>query len=261
MIFTIKSKEYQLLTLPRDNLFNEKETIRFGTYPQGKTEDDRLPIEWIILSNDGSKLKLMSKHVLDWKPFFVKAKDKNKYIQPWIYSSLKQWLNEVFINNAFSDEEQEFLVSEDSGIYDDTYREFCPDYAVPDAETKHGHQKDCVRIMCPSYSECPGIGTYIDRKHGTPYGYRRRWSPEEDRPGTGDSLAMPTQYAISQGAPSDQHCKYWLRSFGKFWGTEAIANKDGWLDAEKFGASAGVRPVITIDLTSDVLSYIRKHYR
>ena len=261
IIVPIDCELYKLITIPRDNLIDEDKPIRFGSYPQGNNKDVDLPIEWVILSLTTSKVKLMSRYILDWKPFHVQSKDKES--QAWLSSSLRNWLNKEFLERAFTEEEQAFISPEDSGLYDDTYDEFCPDYAVPDVERRHSHTEDIVRVMCPSYDECPGIGTYKDRKHGDHYGfsYRRRWSPKEDRPGTGLSIAKPTEYAILQGAPKEESCKYWLRSLGRFWGNEAIADKDGWLDSVQFGSSAGVRPVITLDLTTDVLNYIRKHNR
>ena len=259
ILIPIDSELYKLVTTPRDNLIDESKPIRFGSYPQGSNKDVDLPIEWVILSFSSSKVKLMSKYILDWKPFYVQS--KNKESQAWLSSSLRKWLNMEFLEKAFTEEERAFISLEDSGLYDDTYDEFCPDYAVNDAESRHSHTEDNVKVMCPSYSECPGIGTYKDRKHGDHYGYRRRWFPKEDRRGTGLSIAKPTEYAILQGAPKEDSCEYWLRSLGRFWGHEAIADKEGWLDSAHFGSSAGVRPVITLDLTTEALNYIRKHNR
>ncbi|QUA54669.1 DUF6273 domain-containing protein [Aristaeella lactis] len=255
---SIKSKIFKPITIPRDNIISmHMAPILFGSYPQGESEDVISPIEWIIISATSSYVKLMSKYVLDWKPFNTKMKSKDK--QVWIGSLLEKWLNEEFLYKAFSEHERSLILKNDSGLTDDTYDEFCPDYAVPDAVPRHTHVEDLVHVMCPSYDECPGIGTYKNRKHGENHGYFSRWEPKNDIKGTGDSIAFPTQLAISHGAPSEGSCKYWLRSLGSFGGNEAIADEEGWLNALEFDSYAGVRPVITLDLTTDVLKYIRNN--
>ena len=86
----------------------------FGTYEQdGDTSNGQEPIEWCVLEKQDNKLLLISKEVLDYKMF---SEDNNVWrwnggheyhISTWEISTLRSWLNDDFLNTAFSYEEQE----------------------------------------------------------------------------------------------------------------------------------------------------------
>ena len=63
------------------------------------------PIEWYVLEKDENKAFLVSKYALDYQKY-------NKSIKQvkWETCSLRKRLNETFINNAFSPEEQKQLL-------------------------------------------------------------------------------------------------------------------------------------------------------
>ncbi len=77
-----------------------KTPILFGSYPQSKNGEKK-PIEWQILAKEGNKLLLISKYVLDCQQYQNKREGNT-----WENSSLRNWLNSTFLNNAFSTEEQ-----------------------------------------------------------------------------------------------------------------------------------------------------------
>jgi len=81
------------------------ETFLYGTYEQdNELVNDKEPIEWVILERDGKRLLAISKYVLDCQPF-----DMGNTPVTWESCSLRKWLNETFLDAAFSAEEQERL--------------------------------------------------------------------------------------------------------------------------------------------------------
>ena len=101
------------------------ETISFGKYWQEDTndtnwvdeEDDRQPITWRILKkyDDGTALVLSDK-VLDEK-LYHNAKhnlndDNVDHSCTWETSTIREWLNNTFLNEAFTEEEQKLIVKE-----------------------------------------------------------------------------------------------------------------------------------------------------
>ena len=81
------------------------ETFLYGTYEQdNELVNDKEPIEWVILERDGKRLLAISKYVLVCQPF-----DMGNTPVTWESCSLRKWLNETFLDAAFSAEEQERL--------------------------------------------------------------------------------------------------------------------------------------------------------
>ncbi len=81
---------------------NIGDSLRFGNYEQDNDgSNGKEKIEWILLSKENGRALLISKHILDRKPFHSELTDIT-----WEESSLQKWLNEYFISEAFSAEEQ-----------------------------------------------------------------------------------------------------------------------------------------------------------
>ena len=77
------------------------EIISFGTYsPDKNSNSDPQTIEWIVLDVQGNNALLLSCKALDSKPY----NDKYGKIT-WEDSSLCNWLNNEFINTAFTEQE------------------------------------------------------------------------------------------------------------------------------------------------------------
>ena len=77
--------------------------IKFGNYPQ-TSNDDILPIEWLVLAKEENKMLLLSKYGLDCKIFDV---DSNN----WENSEIRKWLNGEFYNKAFNEKERKYINS------------------------------------------------------------------------------------------------------------------------------------------------------
>lgn len=76
--------------------------VCFGHYPQG-IDNAVHPIQWRVLDNDGKTVLLFSRYGLDAQRFDYWDNDM------WNESSLRKWLGTIFINKAFTAEEQELI--------------------------------------------------------------------------------------------------------------------------------------------------------
>ena len=90
------------------------DTFYFGRYPQsvawmsdGSTDNTLEPIEWKVLSNDGSKALVISDKILDHK-LFHNLDEATTFEN----SNLKTWLNGTFYNKAFNADEKLAITSD-----------------------------------------------------------------------------------------------------------------------------------------------------
>ena len=95
--------------------FKEFDTYLFGSYLQDE-KSEKSPIEWIVLDNDieNNKILLFSRYILCLERYNNIKEDVT-----WETSSIREWLNEEFYNNAFNKTEQErILISRLYNNYD-----------------------------------------------------------------------------------------------------------------------------------------------
>lgn len=79
--------------------------IIFGTYEQdGDASNGMEPIEWLVLDEQDDKLLVISKYVLDIHPYNKESTDVT-----WETCTLRKWLNNDFLNTAFSSAEQTWI--------------------------------------------------------------------------------------------------------------------------------------------------------
>lgn len=76
------------------------ETIEFGNYPQEEDGTEK-PIKWIVMKNEGNQVLLLSKYVLDTKPY-----NKESKAVTWETSDIRKWLNNEFCKSAFNNAEK-----------------------------------------------------------------------------------------------------------------------------------------------------------
>ena len=85
-----------------------EETIFFGEYEQDNDlSNGKEPIEWIVLDSQEGKSLLVSKYALDHKAF----QDTGYGDTTWEVCSLRSWLNEEFLYEAFSEEERRKILT------------------------------------------------------------------------------------------------------------------------------------------------------
>ena len=195
--------------------------VYFGTYEQdNKTSNGKENIEWLVLAKEKNRVLVISDKALDHQEY-----NSYRTSGTWETCTLRKWLNNDFINAAFSAEERAKIptvtVSADKNPEYDTY----PGNATKD------------RVFLLSIVEA-----------------EKYFTSDEAR------KCVPTEYAISNGAyTSDSYtkggkatCWWWLRSPGFNLYNAADVEVGG--DVSEDGGSAyssadAVRPAmwITID--------------
>ena len=78
----------------------EGDLLTFGRYPQGANGEVK-PINWRVLKRKPDSLLIISERGLD-----VKRYNEQKCDTTWSESTLRRWLNEKFLTEAFSEEER-----------------------------------------------------------------------------------------------------------------------------------------------------------
>lgn len=153
-----------------DTRLNVGDTIAFGRYEQdNNTSNGAEPIEWLVLDRDGDRALMLSQQVLDAQPFCESSAEAE-----WNTSDVRAWLNDAFLNAAFSAEAQERLI----------------EVATGDGE-----------------ADCSDRVFLLSREQERQY-----FQTDEAR------KAVPTAYALKQGAPMDAEnpeetgCWWWLRT-------------------------------------------------
>lgn len=79
--------------------------VIFGEYEQDGDTSTKEPIEWVVLDEYEDTILIFSRYIIDKKSF--NETDTSVY---WSQSTLRTWLNEGFISEAFNEKEQEKLV-------------------------------------------------------------------------------------------------------------------------------------------------------
>ena len=82
--------------------------ITFGHYPQTSSGTDSTPIEWLVLDVDteNNTALVISKYGLDAKPYNTEYANVT-----WETCSLRTWLNNEFMNKAFTAAEQAAILT------------------------------------------------------------------------------------------------------------------------------------------------------
>ena len=217
--------------------------ISFGSYEQDNNiSNGKEAIEWIVLSNDGEKMLLLSKYALDCKPY----NDKNEDVT-WENCSIRNWLNDSFYKIAFNSVEKELisktkLINKDNlevgtkGGNDTNDKVFLLSL---DDTTKYGFNSKFDefdikrRCSATAYAQAQGVWT-------TEWNCNYEW--------------FVNNYPTEEGGYT---CEWWLRSPGCRANAAARLSYSGCVDTYGEGAEGvggvfetyiGVRPVIYLSL-------------
>ena len=197
-------------------------SITFGSYWQGLSKSEgKTPIEWRILAKDGNKALLISEYALDSKPY-----NDGLINTTWEHCTLRRWLNNDFLNNAFTAEEKQVIQST---------------YVTADRNSE--------------YSTSPGNST-TDKVFLLSINEAEKYFHDNE-----DRMCVPTTYAKASGGwTGDSHtkngkptCWWWLRSPGSLPNRAADVNRGGGVicGGDRVGCDlACVRPALWITLNS-----------
>jgi len=80
--------------------------VTFGSYEQDNDlSNGKEDIEWLVLAREDNKALLISRYALDVQPYSQHITEV-----PWENSFIRKWLNDTFLNEAFSLEEQDSII-------------------------------------------------------------------------------------------------------------------------------------------------------
>ena len=199
-------------------VFNEFSTVRFGNYPQSKSENNPEPISWLILAKDKNRILLLSEYAIGCQKYNTENADVS-----WGTCTLRKWLNNDFFNSAFNDADKSKILTAN----------------VPAQRN-------------PEYNTNPGLDTN-DKVFLLSIGdVNKYFSSDEDR------KCIPTDYAIKKGVYANgRHtkdgkptCWWWLRSPGHRTGFATFVHDSGCVDSKGglvICSDFAVRPALWIE--------------
>ena len=214
----------------------EWDCIYFGGYPMysGKINNDTSSLKWRVLSVDDGKALLISDKIIDQLPFDYDSKTKIK-ATCWADSYLRAYLNSSFLDNNFTQAEQDSIISRKITNKDN-----------PEFETDSGPStKDKVYLLS------------IDEVMNDDYGFRQSYNAADSR----KTLALDIPIAQRDAKDDPELTEYWwLRTMGEDSKQAAYVTGGGLISISGYPATQnyytlGLRPVLNLDLNSDVWSY------
>lgn len=139
---------------------NLGDVISFGRYPQRGSSAE--PIEWIVLEQNEETAKLISKLGLTAK----KYNETGYWPVTWENCSLRKWLNNEFLNAAFSEEERERLntvtVEAECNQDEDTQDSV---FLLNDEEAER-YFDSCAARLCQPTANAVAEGAYVKAGYG-----------------------------------------------------------------------------------------------
>lgn len=102
--YAIAKAKYEQILI-RNAAIGDK--IIFGTYEQDNvTSNGAEDIEWLVLAKENNKILVISDKALDCQKY-----NSTSGLTTWEECSLRKWLNDSFLNEAFSEEEKVLIQS------------------------------------------------------------------------------------------------------------------------------------------------------
>lgn len=153
------------------------DTVTIGKYEQdNNNENGKEDIEWTVISKSSGKVLLISRYALDAVSFNSKLEETT-----WKKSTMRSWLNEGFIKEAFSNDELTYIL---------------------DTKTKSDYNPKYNSNVITTTTDKVFLLTYTEAG--------KYFGTDESR------KCIPTKYAISGGVTvnGDSNCIWWLRTLG-----------------------------------------------
>ena len=190
--------------------------VVFGSYEQDNDlTNGKEPIEWLVLDKQDDKILVISKYGLDCQPYNEEYKNVT-----WETCTLRGWLNDSFLNEAFGAEEQALIPTVKASADKNPYRKTDPGNDTND------------RVYLLSIVEAE---QFFDSKE------KRQ--------------CEQTAFAVAQGAYKNENgtCRWWLRSPGNDRDSAADVDYDGSVSnfgRRVHGGNGAIRPAMWIDVSS-----------
>lgn len=203
-------------------------TIIFGRYEQDADEENGPEeIEWTVLEVKKDKALVISTNVLaavDYATEDLKPKESD-----WEHSNLRAWMNDTFLNAAFTEQEQKAILLTD----------------VSNAADQ-GNKK----------WKMPASNDTQDRVFALSVKERNKYFKKDAK-----AMSLATAWAIRHGVKTDTYmtggietAAWWLRSPGDAWDSASAVSPTGVSYQGYNNCDLGARPAMWIDLNADVLN-------
>lgn len=188
------------------------DTLLFGSYEQDNNlSNGKEPIEWVVVDRDEEGVMLMSVKCLDAHYYH------KKFIpMTWDRCDLRGWLNGEFLNEAFSEAEQEYILT--------------------------------THVVNNKLHGNPGGEDTEDKVYLLSYAEAMDHYPELKQ-----RVAWPTEYCVARGCyvdPKTGACWWWLRSPGvrpiDASGVRVDGRISGYGSRDVYRPSGAIRPVIRV---------------
>ena len=190
--------------------------VIMGTYEQDNRKSNGTEtIEWQVLDIQNNKALLISRYVLDHVDYHTKQTSVT-----WESCYMRRWLNNSFIKNAFTDDEQEMILSTTVKAQKNPHLSSAPKNGIGN------DTKDKIFLLNVVEAE-----QYFDSD----------W----------DRQCEGTEYALAQGVSSDgTYCNWLLRQPHKFGTTVPCVNFEGSTNdgVNVSAVRTGMRPAMWVDI-------------
>ena len=192
-------------------------TVTLGTYEQDNvTDNGKEPVTWLVLDVQDGQALLLSQYCLD-----ARAYNTDYVPMTWGECTLRTWMNDTFLNEAFTAQEQANIMPTKLTNADN------PHYGTK------GGEDTTDQIFFLSLTE---VSTYLP-------------TPEARR-------AQATAYATAQGAylnTDNQNTWWWLRTPGvrpiDVCGISAFGHITGYGSRDVNRPSGAIRPALWVSIT------------
>lgn len=214
-----------------DTKFTVGNYVTFGTYPQTALGNDQTPIEWLVLARDGRQALLISRYGLDAKPYNTKLSSVT-----WKKCTLRTWLNDTFLNKAFSLTEQTAILTTDV----DNSKQQCYSGWNPSREND---TKDKVFLL--SYAEA-------NKYFGIQYVGTNVASQKARVAPTAYIEGKIYTYNESKTIDGQNAGTWWLRSPGKKSLDASVTTASGMFNSSDVNLVEIVRPALWVSIDSPI---------
>lgn len=209
---------------------SESNFVVFGRYEQDdNVQNGAEPIEWIVLETRDNHQMLISRYALDCMQY------NEESVGVWSDSTIRTWLNEEFMQTAFTPEEQSAIVSTEVS---NAASEGNDAWEISDQKDT----EDSVFLL--SFAEAKN---YFE--------------------GKGALKVRGTEYARTKGAKlfgvttiGVGETDWWLRSPGKGQKDACFVDVKGAIGTKNAKDKIGIRPVLWLDMSSDSSSFSDARY-
>lgn len=135
--------------------YREGDIVTFGRYEQDNiTSNGSEEIEWIVLEVRSDRLLLLSRYGLDSERYHYRKESVN-----WDTCSLRDWLNDTFLYEAFTRSQRQSILSSGTSYNSDYV------FVLSDAEVEEYMPRAKDRI-CYATKYCAGQNVYVNATTG-----------------------------------------------------------------------------------------------